>query len=121
MKAILDTNILIDYLNGIKEAEQELDRFPIKLISVITYIEILVGLEDLEIIQDIKLFLNSCNIVMINSKIADLAVIARKEHKLKVPDAIILATAQSMDALLVTRNTKDFPTSIPCVRIPYKI
>ncbi len=121
MKAIFDTNILIDYLNGVKAAEKELDRFPTKLISVITYIELMVGFSDLDVINEIKIFLNDFNIVMVNTKIADLTILARKEHKLKIPDALILATAQSMDALLITRNTKDFSDSIPCVRVPYKL
>lgn len=32
---------------------------------------------------------------------------------------IIWATAQSESALLITRNTKDFPDDLPGVRVPY--
>ncbi|MBM3886361.1 type II toxin-antitoxin system VapC family toxin [Candidatus Dependentiae bacterium] len=121
MKAIFDTNILIDYLKGYTVASEELNRFEVKAISIITYIEILVGLHDKSVIESVKNFLNSLHIVPVNQKIADLSVIARKKYKLKVPDAIIFATAQSLDALLITRNTKDFPPSIPIVRIPYNL
>lgn len=38
-----------------------------------------------------------------------------------LPDAIILATAQLADRILVTRNSRDFPASDPQVHIPYTI
>ena len=41
--------------------------------------------------------------------------------KLKLPDTIILATAQLHDLLLVTRNSKDFPSKERDIRIPYKL
>ena len=40
MKAVFDTNILIDYLNGIHSARQELLRFDSKAISLITYMDV---------------------------------------------------------------------------------
>ena len=121
MKAVFDTNILIDYLKGTKAAATELARFDMKAISVITYIEVLVGLNDEKIIRSVKDFLNSFTIITVNQQIADLSVLARRKHKLKIPDAIIFATAQSLDALLVTRNTKDFSQTIPIVRVPYNL
>jgi predicted nucleic acid-binding protein len=44
---------------------------------------------------------------------------ARQNYKLKVPDAVILATAHSLEALLVTRNSKDFSPDNPMARVPY--
>ncbi len=43
VKVLLDTNILIDYLNGVKSAKIELERFEDKAISVITWMEVMVG------------------------------------------------------------------------------
>ena len=43
MKAVFDTNILIDYLNGIEAARTELNQYSIRQISVISFIEVLVG------------------------------------------------------------------------------
>ena len=57
MKALFDTNILIDYFNGLKPAKDEIERFSVKYISIITYIEILVGLDDESIIANVKDFL----------------------------------------------------------------
>jgi predicted nucleic acid-binding protein len=42
-------------------------------------------------------------------------------RKLKLPDAFILATAQTASVLLVTRNTRDFSSTDPQIRIPYTI
>ena len=36
-------------------------------------------------------------------------------------DAYILATAQVNGAILVTRNTKDFPVAMPNIRVPYEL
>ena len=41
--------------------------------------------------------------------------------RVKLPDAIILATAQSAASILVTRNTRDFPVGPPGIRVPYKL
>ena len=45
----------------------------------------------------------------------------RRELRLKLPDALILASARVNGWLLVTRNTKDFPASMLGVRVPYVI
>ena len=39
--------------------------------------------------------------------------------KMKLLDAMILATAQVNGAILVTRNTTDFPAQMPGIRVPY--
>ena len=46
MKAVFDSNILIDYLKGIPSAAQEINQFENKNISIISYIEVLVGLKE---------------------------------------------------------------------------
>ena len=43
VKVLFDTNILIDYLNGVSCAEEELLLYEDKAISVITWIEVMVG------------------------------------------------------------------------------
>lgn len=49
------------------------------------------------------------------------AVQIRKTARIKLPDALIWASAQAHSMLLVTRNTKDFSASEPGVRIPYQL
>lgn len=43
VSALFDTNILIDYLNGIEQAKRELDRYADKAISLVTWMEVMVG------------------------------------------------------------------------------
>ena len=40
---------------------------------------------------------------------------------MKLLDAYVLATAQVNNAILITRNTKDFPANMPGIRVPYTI
>jgi predicted nucleic acid-binding protein len=42
-------------------------------------------------------------------------------RSMKLPDAIIFASAQEQGAILVTRNAKDFPATMPGIRIPYSL
>ena len=49
MKALMDTNILIDYLNGIDAAREEIGRYETPLISAITWMEVMVGAIDDEL------------------------------------------------------------------------
>jgi len=92
MKAVFDTNILIDYLIGNLLAKKEIEQYQSPQISIITKMEILVGVTDNE--EIIKEFLNGFNIIPLNDEIAEIAVNIRKENKIKIPDAIIWATAK---------------------------
>ncbi len=121
MNGLFDTNILIDYLNGIQAAKTEIERFSRKYISIITYIEILIGVNNDNIPSTIKNFLSMFEVIDVDRKIADISIVIRKKYRLKILDAIILATAESLGVVLVTRNTKDFSSDIPIVRIPYQI
>jgi predicted nucleic acid-binding protein len=121
MRAVFDTNILIDYLKGIDKAQEELEKFESRIISIMTYIEVLVGVTSSPFQQEIQSFLESFEISHVTLPIAELTIKNRQHHKLKIPDAIILSTAQHYQALLVTRNTKDFNSSLPIVRIPYTL
>ena len=45
----------------------------------------------------------------------------RRTHRLKLPDAMIWASARVNGWQLVTRNTKDFPPEWAGIRLPYVI
>ena len=70
--------------------------------------------------QRTRMALSTFNIINISQDIAERSVALRQEYKLKLPDAIILATAQLHRLELITRNTKDF-AGIPCVVTPYEL
>ncbi|QCP53546.1 type II toxin-antitoxin system VapC family toxin [Trinickia violacea] len=120
VKALFDTNILIDYLGGIGAAQKELSRYESRAISTITWMEVLVGATAKEE-RAIRLWLNSFDVIALDSAIANRAVAIRKEKRIRLPDAIVWASAQVNSLLLVSRNTKDFPADEPGVRVPYNV
>lgn len=117
---LFDTNILIDYLSGIPQARAELERYSNRAISVITWMEVMAGATP-EDEQQIRAFLLTFTSLPLTSGIAEQAVAVRREGKIKLPDAIIQATAQVEDRLLITRNTRDFPSRDPEIRVPYRL
>ena len=120
VKALFDTNILIDYLNAVPESRTELQRYADKAVSIITWMEVMVGASD-DLQAPTRNFLSGFDIVVVDEKIAERAVNLRRSHRIKLPDAVIWATAQVRAMLLVTRNTKDFPADDPGVRAPYRL
>jgi len=120
VNAIFDTNIVIDALNGIANADAEYSRYERVLISRITWMEVLVGARDNE--TETRDFLETrFEIVPLDLAVAERAVQLRRAHHIRLPDAIIWATAQTRDAVLVTRNTKDFHADWQGVRVPYEL
>jgi len=120
VKALLDTNIVIDYLSGVAAARKEFARYSEKCISVITWMEVMVGAPE-DAAPETRAFLSTFELVDIGTPVAERAVALRKQHRIKLPDAIVWASAQEERALLVTRNTKDFPKGDPGVRHPYVV
>jgi predicted nucleic acid-binding protein len=118
---LLDTTIVIDHLNGIPEATRTIDAMEDPSISVITWIEVVAGLRDAESESVGRRFIATLQLVQLSPAIAEETVCVRQERRLKLPDAIILATARHLGCPLVTRNTKDFPEDDPDVRIPYRL
>ncbi len=121
MKALFDTNILIDYLNGVDAAKTEIERPADRLVSIITWMEVLAGARDDEQEDVIELFLRDFRIVEVTRRVARDAVEIRRARRIRLPDAIVWASARAESALLVTRNTKDFPKDDPGLRVPYVI
>ena len=121
MSDLFDTNILIDHLNGIKKATKELQRSDNLAISVITWIEVMTGAENKAQETILRAFLNSFQCLPVTNAVAERAAENRRARKFKLPDAMILATAEAAGRTLVTRNVKDFPSGTGGVRVPYQI
>jgi predicted nucleic acid-binding protein len=118
--ALLDTNILIDQLLGVAAATEELARYDEPAISLLTWIEVLVGATPSEELR-VRSFLDDFEVVGVDQDVAEEAAQLRRSHRMKLPDAIIWASARVQGRLLVTRNTKDFPSDDPGVRVPYTV
>ena len=117
--ALVDTNILIDFLNGEPPARRELARYTDRAVSVISRIELLAGIreEDRERAESyLDLFLQ----VDLTAAIAAETVKVRRGSRLKLPDAILLATAHVEQRVLLTRNSRDFKEG-RFVHIPYHL
>jgi len=117
---LLDTNILIDYLNAEQQARVEIQRYAEKAISIVTWMEVMVG-ADPAVELATRAFLDDFELLGVDEKVAEQAVRLRRNRRIRLPDAIIWATAQVNSMLLVTRNTKDFPANDPGIRVPYRL
>jgi predicted nucleic acid-binding protein len=115
-----DTSILVDWLRGRPEAIAELSRYNRHRISRIVWTELLAG-EPLERRDTIQQIISPFEVVEIDARIAAAAADLRHRLKMKLLDAYILATAQVSGAILVTRNSEDFPAAMPGVRVPYTL
>ncbi|PXW74431.1 hypothetical protein C7451_10892 [Blastomonas natatoria] len=113
-----DTNILIDWLKDRAPAISELSRYRHHRISRIVWTEVLAG-EPLEKRDTVRHLLSPFDVVEIDQRIASAAADIRFRTRMKLMDAYILATAQVNGAILITRNTKDFPAEMPGIRVPY--
>lgn len=110
---LLDTNILIYYIaeeipdNEINKIENIINTS--FNISIISEIEIL-GYNKLteKEIKNIENFLGFANIISLNNELKSLIVQIMRENKIKLPDAVIAATAIKNNLILITRNSKDF-------------
>ena len=121
VKAVFDTNILVDYLRGVDAARQELERYRVRQISIITFIELMVGAKSAAEDSAIRGFLSTFEVLELSAEIAQETVRLRQELRLKIPDAIVYATARTQGCLLVSRNTKELKEDWPDIRIPYRI
>jgi predicted nucleic acid-binding protein len=121
VRAVLDTNILIDYLAGVEQAAAELRRYRVPLVSRISWIEVLAGAVDEPEEPIVRAFLERLRLVEITAAVAEEAVRIRQERHLRLPEAIILATARVEGCQLVTRNTRDFSVDWPEIREPYRL
>ena len=115
-----DTNIVIDWLNRQPKARAELLRYRRHRISRIVWTEVLAG-EALEHRENVQQIISAFEVVEVDGRIALAAADIRHRSKMKLMDAYILATAQVNGAILVTRNTKDFPAEMPGIRVPYTL
>ena len=104
---LLDTNIII-YLSkrelSVHDVFFKEDEYAI---SIITYMEVL-GFEFQNVDEErfIKKFLSFFSILSIDQTIADQMIKLRKKYKIKLPDAIICATAIVNDAILITNDLR---------------
>jgi predicted nucleic acid-binding protein len=101
---VLDTNIALYHLGGRLATALPEGSYHI---SIITEMELFSypNLSEAEERQ-IQNFLSQLLIINIDEPIKTMAIALRKQHRLKLPDAIVAATAQSLNALLLSNDAK---------------
>ena len=106
---LLDTNVILDFIGGKLPAKSE--NFLSKIIddriniSAINKMELL-GFSNVEqVLIDLVSF---AVIYHIDDEIIDKTIELRKKYKIKLPDAIIAATAITNEFTLISHNFKDF-------------
>lgn len=108
LRFVLDTNAVVSLLNGNRELATRLEAAVYIGISVVTYLEFLAfdGLTD-EDRENFKQFCSRVEIVPLthNDDLADKALTLRTQYRLKLPDAIIGATALCRKALIITNDS----------------
>ena len=91
--AVFDTNILIDYLIGRDQAQKELVRYSRRAISIVTWMELQIGSRSDAEADVIDLFLREFRVIDITRPLARRAIEIRRSTRIRLPDAIIWATA----------------------------
>ena len=101
---IADTNIIIYAIKGLKEIEPYISEYNFT-VSEITIIE-LPGVKDIDpfTLNKRKELLADCHIYNYNSYIRSLAIGIKQTHIIKVPDALIAATAIHYDTPMLTAD-----------------
>ncbi len=109
-----DTNIAIYYTTDdlTPEARKLIDQYletSLPAISAITELELL-GFSKLTEDQftQMSMFVDSLTVIEIDELIKKETISIRRLKKIKLPDAIIAATAIAYDLTLLSRNEKDF-------------
>jgi predicted nucleic acid-binding protein len=107
---LVDTNIVIAYFNQTlpEKGALFLDNV-LPAISVITRIELL-GWHQItaDEVSKITSFIGDATIYSLTERIVVRTIALRQTHKIKLPDAVIAATAFIHNLTLLTRNTSDF-------------
>ena len=120
-----DANILVDALMDHRPAHDEIRRAASSgariWLSRMAWIEVMSKGSD-DVVRGALRFLGRFEIDEIDEETSVRAAALRRERpRLKSPDAIILASAQVRGRVLVTRNVRDFPATMPGIRVPYTI
>jgi predicted nucleic acid-binding protein len=116
----VDTNILLYFLKGDLEVIEMISEMDI-LISFVTELELLSFPQITDTSKKTIIgLLKNCHIVDINPEIKELTILFRQQSKLKLPDAIVAATAFHSKLPLLTAD-KQFRTLLELELIVYEI
>jgi len=123
---IIDTDIIIDASRGVKGAVDYLrilERGARLATSVINQMELIVGCRQKTDLQALERFLRHFQILMISESISNKALELlqqyRLSHGLLIADALIAATALSLNCPLASKNQRDYRFIAGLYLLPY--
>jgi toxin FitB len=99
---LVDTDIFVDHLRGAHELRRGRHRLSY---SVITRAELFAGTTASDMVQRL---LGPFRELPVDREVAERAGRIRRESRLRLPDALVAATAIVHGLALVTRNRRDF-------------
>ncbi len=102
---VLDTNVALYLLRGDRSAADAISGQRV-VISFITYMELLSkpGMSRAET-KAVTAFVNEWPMIELDARIMEEAIRLRKTYRLKIPDAIVAATALTQQIPLLTADT----------------
>lgn len=112
MNMLVDSNVIIDYVsNRIPEKiAKDLDIYFNRnfSVSIISKMEVL-GFNTLDYeLEQLESFIKFSSIIYIDEDVANKTIEIRRIKRIKLPDAIIAATALVRNCILLSHNTTDF-------------
>lgn len=114
-ETIIDTDILIDAGRGMEPAIDCLKRIALTsflAVSSVSQMELIVGCRNKKEMRYLEKFLERFKIIHLDESISRMAIDLlkryRASHGLLIADAIIAATAITIDCPFISKNQKDF-------------
>jgi hypothetical protein len=115
---LIDSNVVIDLILNKIELNEILVHYNQISVSFITYIEVLgYSFKNDQEKNITTQLMHHLKVIYPNEKITEWVIEYRQIKKIKIPDAIILATAQFLEIPLITSDLGDFSNIDPKVTI----
>lgn len=118
--ALVDTPLLLDYLNGDKRAQRALAAYEHRSLSVVSWLELMSHCPG-ELVEPTRGFLRTFERLSVSESIADEAQrLMRAKPGLQVPRALTWATATINQLTFVTSDPAHVDKTDRLVLLPYR-
>lgn len=125
---IVDTDILIDAARQISEAVDclaQIEHQSVLAVSAITQMELLVGCRNKAELRNTERFLQRFQVLKLNELMCDTALELlrryRLTHGLMIADALIAATAMTINQPFISKNQRDYHFISGLQLLPYPV
>jgi predicted nucleic acid-binding protein len=112
-QALLDTDVLIDFLRGNAQAKRMMLGLETGIVSAISVAELYAGVRSVKEVPALDALIQELTVLDVTAAVAQAAGQIKAQffpsHGVGLPDALIAATAQSKGLSLFTLNVKHFP------------